>query len=40
MESPPLLNISDDSGEAFTAPMHDLLNKYANVFTKPGKPVV
>ena len=31
--------IADDSGEVFTAPMCEWLNKYADVFTKPHKPV-
>ena len=39
MEIPQLSKISDDTGEAFTAPMRELVNKYADVFTKPGKPV-
>ena len=33
------LLISDDSGEVFTAPLSELVHKYAVVFTKPGKPV-
>ena len=39
MEIPQLSKIYDDAGEAFTAPLSELLNKYADVFTKPGKPV-
>ena len=39
MEITKLPKISDDAGEAFTAPMPKLVNKYANVLTKPGKPV-
>ena len=35
-----LPKIPDDAGEAFTAPMLELLNKYADVLTKPGKAVV
>ena len=31
--------ISDNTGKAFTAPMRELVNKYADVFTKPGKPI-
>ena len=31
--------IDDDSDEVFTASMHEFVNKYAIVFTKPGKPV-
>ena len=27
------------SGEAFTAPMRELVSKYANVIKKQGKPV-
>ena len=27
----------DNSGEAFTAPMSESVNKYADIFTKPGK---
>ena len=34
-----LPKISNDTGEAFTAPMRELVNKYADVFTKPRKPV-
>ena len=34
-----LHKISDDAGEAFTAPMRESFNKYADVFIKPGKPV-
>ena len=33
-----LPQISNDAGEAFTAPMCELVNKYTGVFTKPGKP--
>ena len=40
MEIPQLNNISDDAGEAFTAPISELLNKYTGVFTKPGEPVL
>ena len=39
MEIPHLQKIYDNAGEAVTAPMHELLNKYADVFTKPDKPV-
>ena len=35
----PLLKVANDTGEAFIAPMYGLVNKYADVFTKPGKPV-
>ena len=31
--------IFDDIGEAFTVPMSELVNKYADVFTKLGKSV-
>ena len=30
---------TDDAGEVCKAPMRELFNKYAYVFTKPGKPV-
>ena len=33
MKIPQLPKISDDTGETFTAPMSELLNKYAGVFT-------
>ena len=39
LEIPQLPKISDDAGKAFTTPMHEFLNKYADVITKPGKPV-
>ena len=39
LEIPQLPKISDDVGAAFTAPMHELVNKYADVITKLGKPV-
>ena len=39
MKNSQLSKIYDGAGEAFTAPMHDLVNKYADVFTKPGRPV-
>ena len=39
MNFPKLTCISDDASEAFIAPMCELLDKYADVFTKPGKPV-
>ena len=39
MEFPQLPKISNDSGKAFTAPMCELLKKYADVITKPSKPV-
>ena len=39
MEILQLPMIADNAGEAFSAPMHELVNKYADVFTKPGKPV-
>ena len=32
--------IFDDGGKAFTDPMCELTNKYADVFTKPCKTVV
>ena len=28
-----------NAGKAFTSPMHELINKYDDVFTKPEKPV-
>ena len=31
--------VFDDAGEAFTAPIHELVNNYADIFTKPGKPI-
>ena len=34
-----LPKISEDFGRAFTVPMLKLVNKYADVFKKPGKPV-
>ena len=39
-EIPQLSKIHDDASEAFIASMHELVNKYADVFTKPGKPVI
>ena len=39
LETSELSKISANSGEAFTAPMRQLVIKYAAVFTKPGKPV-
>ena len=39
LEKTQLSKVYDDYGEAFTAPMRELVNKYANVFTKPSKPV-
>ena len=39
LEIPQLPKIADDTSEAFKAPMHELVNNYANVFTKPSKPV-
>ena len=39
MSVPQLFKIYYDAGEASTAPMHELLNKYADIFRKPGKPV-
>ena len=39
MEIPQLPKIADDTGEAFTDPTSDFLNKYAAVFTKPGRPI-
>ena len=30
-------NIAYNFGKAFTAPMHELVNKYTNFFIKPGK---
>ena len=35
-----LAKIANDSGEAFTGPMRELLNKYADVLTKPGKSII
>ena len=34
------LILTDDSSEAFITPMHKLVNKYAGIFTKPGKPII
>ena len=39
MKIPQLPKISDDTGEAFTAPILELLNKNSDVFTKLGKPI-
>ena len=39
LELPQLPKIADDAGIAFTEPMKELVNKYADVFSKPGKPV-
>ena len=39
MEIPKLTKFDDNAGEAFTAPMHELVNKSADAFTKPGKPI-
>ena len=39
LEIPHFSRITDDTSEAFIAPMCELVNKYADVFTKPGKPV-
>ena len=39
MKIPQLPNISDDAGKAFTAPMRELVYKYADVFTKPCKSI-
>ena len=39
MEISQLSKITDDASEAFTAPMCELVNKYADVFMKLGKPV-
>ena len=39
IEIPQLPKIYSNAGEAFTAPMHKLVKKYADVFEKPGKPV-
>ena len=39
LEIPQLSTISADASESFTTPMHELVNKYAAIFTKPGKPV-
>ena len=40
LEIPQLSKISDNIGEAFTSPIHEFLNRYVDVLTKPGKPVV
>ena len=40
MEITQLLRIYDNDGKAFTAPMCELFNRYAGVFTKPGKPAL
>ena len=39
MKIPQLSKIYNDVSEAFTAPMCELFNKFAGVFTKPGKPI-
>ena len=39
LEVPQLPKIFDNSGEAYIASMRDLVNKYAEVSIKPGKPV-
>ena len=39
MEIPQLSKISNNAGEAFIAPLSELLYKYAVIFTKPGKTV-
>ena len=39
MEIPQLPKIIYYASEAFIAHMHEFLDKYADVFTKPGKPV-
>ena len=38
LEIPQLSKIFYDAGEAFTAPMRELLSKYTDVFTEPCKP--
>ena len=37
LEIPHLSNISNDAGEAFIGPIHELVQKYMDVFTNPGK---
>ena len=37
MKIPQSPKILDDAGKAFTAHMHELLNKYADILIKPGK---
>ena len=37
LEITQLLKIYNDSGEVLTGPIHELVNKYAGIFTKPGK---
>ena len=39
LELPQLPKIAVDTGGAFTAPMRELIYKYADVFRKPGKPI-
>ena len=34
-----LLKFDDDADEALKSSMHELANKYANIFIKPGKPI-
>ena len=39
LEITQLSKIFDNAGEAFADPMHELVNKYADASTKPGKPI-
>ena len=39
MELLQFTKISDDAGEAFIAPIHNLVNKFAKFFMNPAKPV-
>ena len=39
MEIPQLYKIANGAGETFRAHIFELLSKYADAFTKPGKPV-
>ena len=39
MEIPQLFKTYYNASEAFMAHMYKSVNKYADVFTKPGKPV-
>ena len=39
MDISQLYKICNGAGEAFTAPMHEFVDKDADIFTKPGKPV-
>ena len=40
MELSQPLKISNDSGKSLAAPICELVNKYVDIFTKPGKYIV